>query len=168
MNSFEESDCKFTLEKTSRFIKLDNTREYSKVSQFLSCIEGILLKDKKVYFIEVKRYDYFAKKEELDEKLSKILKKLVDSYFFLVFMKSDNPDFNEINRCLNKQDKLIFFIYICPPYNKTLEKDRKIIAMETIKRKLLSKLSTFKNIELFIDTKNNKFHLFEKIEGINQ
>jgi len=165
MESFKESGCEFILRENSKFIKLDNTGEYSKVSQFLSCVEGILVIDDKTYFIEVKRYDYFAKKEELDEKLNKILKKLVDSYFFLIFIDSNNAIFNKINDNLGKQNRLIFLIYICPLYNRNLEKDRKIIATETIRRKLLSKLSNFRNIELLIDTKDNKFELFKKIEG---
>ncbi|HHG73845.1 MAG TPA: hypothetical protein ENK22_02265 [Persephonella sp.] len=165
MESFKESGCEFILRENSKFIKLDNTGEYSKVSQFLSCVEGILVIDDKTYFIEVKRYDYFAKKEKLDEKLNKILNKLVDSYFFLIFIDSNNAIFNKINDNLGKQNRLIFLIYICPLYNRNLEKDRKIIATETIRRKLLSKLSNFRNIELLIDTKDNKFELFKKIEG---
>jgi len=95
---------------------------------------------------------------------------LVDSYFFLIFIESDNSIFNEVINNLKNQNKLIIIIYICPLHNRNrnLEKDRKIIAIETIKRKLLRKLSTFKNIELFIDTKDNKFGLFKKIEGLNQ
>lgn len=168
MESFEESGCKFILRQNSRFIKLDDTEEYSKVSQFLSCVEGVLLKDNKVYFIEAKRYDYFYKKEELDEKLNKIIKKFVDSYFFLIFVESDNIILNEINKNLRGQNKLIFLIYICPLYNRNLEKDRKIIATETIKRKLLRKLSTFRNVELLIDTQDNKINLFQEIRGLNE
>jgi len=170
MGSFKESGCEFILKESARFIRLDDIEEYSKISQFLSCVEGVLLTDSKIYFIEIKHYDYFAKKEELDEKLSKILKKLVDSYFFLIFIESDNSIFNEVINNLKNQNKLIIIIYICPLHNRNrnLEKDRKIIAIETIKRKLLRKLSTFKNIELFIDTKDNKFGLFKKIEGLNQ
>lgn len=168
MESFEESGCEFILKENSRFIKLDDTEEYSRISQFLSCVEGILLKDNRVYFIEVKRYDYFAKKEELDEKLNKIIKKFVDSYFFLIFVKSDNCLLNEINNNLRGQNNLIFLIYICPLYNRNLGKDRKIIATETIKRKLLRKLSTFRNIKLLIDTQDNKVNLFQEIRGLNE
>lgn len=214
MESFEESGCKFILRQNSRFIKLDNTEEYSKVSQFLSCVEGILVINDKTYFIEIKRYDYFAKKKrnedsfdkkisetltkiidkisendmefikncvelvkeavskysyeiDIDERFSRIIKKLVDSYFIMIFINSNNEDLKNISNLLKKNDKLFFALYICPSFNQELEKDRKNIIKEILQRRIKNKIGNLK-IELLVDTEDNNFKLFEKIEGLNQ
>jgi hypothetical protein len=45
----------------------------------------ILSKDKKTIFIEIKSYDYFQK-SKIDENITKIIKKLSDSFFILNFL----------------------------------------------------------------------------------
>ena len=160
-----ESGCRFYKKDNLLFIEIDTNQEYEPVKQFLKATEGILI-DRNIYFIEVKRYDYF-RKEEIDENLNKIIEKVVDSYFFLIFLDTEQEDIKKISNILRKKDKIILVIYICPSFNKSLEKDRKLLPKEIIKRKLKKKLKNFR-ISFLIDTEKNYLKLFKSIEVLDE
>jgi hypothetical protein len=159
-----ESNCTFRKKRDSIFIKIDGSQEYENVSQFLKIVEGILMTDK-VYFIEVKRYDYF-RKELIDENLNKIINKVIDSYFFISFLKTPNEIIKKVSRILRKTAQVILVIYICPPHDKNLyntyKKDGRIIIKEIVENRLKRKLKIL-NIIPLIDTEENKLQLFENI-----
>jgi len=151
---YTESNCCFEYKYTT--LKLDDLLEDLKLNNIYKAVDFIILKEKKNFFIEVKSYDTFQK-NVIDENITKIIKKLSDSYFILNFLNKEQ--ISKFNK--NLKGKLTLVILICPIQNIEITPDR-LVGLGEILKKFQKKLKLL-NVEIILDTKENKLGFFKNI-----
>ena len=156
---YTESNCCFEYKYTT--LKLDDLLEDLKLNNIYKAVDFIILKEKKTFFIEVKSYDTFQK-NVIDENITKIIKKLSDSYFILNFL--NNEQISKFNK--NLKGKLTLVILICPIQNIEITPDRLVILEEILKR--FQKKISLLNVEIILDTEKNKHKFFKNISHIKK
>ncbi len=157
LKDYKESNCNFKFK--YKILKLDDFIENLKLNNIYKAVDFVILKENKTIFIEIKSYDVF-RREKLDENITKIIKKLSDSYFILKFLKSNQ--ISEFNKGLG--EKIVLVVLICPIQNLKITPDR-LVSLTEILNKFKRKLGLL-NIKVVIDTKENKFKLFKSIDVI--
>ena len=164
---YKESGCEFTPKYQT--MKFDDFIEKLKLNNIFKSVDFIVLKNTKVFFIEVKSFDYF-KKEQLDQKLDDLVRKLSDSYFLINAIENNSTVHNFLSSCkstLNKsiqrrEGRLSLVVLVCPPQYAKLTYDR-LTMINIILNRLRKKVNSLK-VSIYVDDINNSLGLFKSIK----
>ncbi len=174
IQTIKESGCLFEFY-CDAYIQLDRFKDYRQINYLgLKAVDLVFSNKDEIYFVEIKCYEYFT--EFLDsqesEKVQVLVRKLIDSIFFLGIVKTNDVDLRKLRsalfRVLNMAGKILFVVIICPICSggrNRVEPDRVVVISEVLKRRLKA-LERVSHLLIVIDSYHNKLGIFNDVKKV--